>query len=104
MINHIVILKFKSHVTESDIDSVVHQLGNLKELIPSIKSFSFGKNISLEQLNKGYTHAFIMTFDDVTGRDLYVEHPEHKKIATELLMPMLEEGLQSVVVLDFENE
>lgn len=102
MINHIVMLKFKSQLTESDIDSVSHQLSSLKESISSIKSFSFGKNNSFEQLNKGFTHVFIMTFDDAKGRDFYVDHPEHKKIATEVLMPMLEEGLESVIVVDYE--
>ncbi len=67
MINHMVILKFQPQFAESDIDAVANQLGNLKEIIPAIKSFSFGKNISPEQLNKGFTHAFIMTLADPTS-------------------------------------
>ncbi|KTD01304.1 Dabb family protein [Fluoribacter gormanii] len=104
MINHIVVLKFKANLTESDIYSAVNQLGNLKEIIPSIKDFSFGKNCSPEQLNKGFTHAFVMKFDDLNGRDLYLEHPEHKRIATEVLVPMLENGLESAVVIDYESK
>ena len=104
MINHIVVLKFKSNVAELDIYSAVNQLGNLKKLIPSIKSFSFGKNCSPEQLNKGFTHAIIMRFEDSNGRNLYLDHPEHKRIATDILIPLLENGLESVVVIDYKSE
>ena len=104
MINHIVVFKFKSHIAESDIHAAVNQFGTLEKIIPSIKSFSFGKNCSPEQLNKGFTHAFIMKFDDDKGRDLYLDHPEHKRIATDIIIPMLENGLESVVVIDYEGE
>lgn len=102
MINHIVVLKFKSGITESDIHSVIMQLAQLQKVIPSINNFSFGKNCSPEQLNKGFTHAFVMTFDDAKGRDVYLEHPEHIRIATKLLVPMLEDGLESAMVIDYE--
>ncbi|QMT59832.1 Dabb family protein [Legionella sp. PC997] len=104
MINHVVVLKFKLNLAESDINSALNQLGNLQEIIPSIKNFSCGSNCSPEQLNKGFTHAFVMTFDDLKGRDLYLEHPEHKRIATEVLVPMLENGLESVVVIDYQSK
>lgn len=102
MINHVVVLKFKSNITESDIYSAVTQLSDLKKVIPAMSSFSFGENCSSEQLNKGFTHAFIMQFDDAKGRDLYVNHPEHNRIAAEIIVPMLEEGIESVLVIDYE--
>lgn len=102
MINHIVVFQFKSTLDESEIYAAVSQFANLKEVIPTIKSFSFGRNCSPEQLNKGFSHAFVMTFDDATGRDLYLEHPEHKRIAADIIIPMLEDELNSVVVIDYE--
>ncbi|WP_454783260.1 Dabb family protein [Legionella sp. WA2022007384] len=104
MINHVVVLKFKANLAESDIISALNQLGSLQGIIPSIKDFSFGKNCSPEQLNKGFTHVFVMKFDDSNGRDLYLEHAEHKRIATEVLVPMLENGFESVVVIDYESK
>lgn len=104
MINHIVVFKFKNNLAESDIYSAVTQFADLKKIIPSIKSFSFGKNCSPEQLNKGFTHAFIMKFDDAQGRNVYLEHPEHKRIAADIIIPLLEYGLDSVVVIDYESE
>ncbi|MBX9703321.1 MAG: Dabb family protein [Silvanigrellaceae bacterium] len=102
MINHIVLLEFKKKLPESDINTALNQLGSLATIIPSIKDFSFGKNCSPEQLNKQFTHVFIMRFEDAMGRELYLNHSEHKRIAEEIIMPMMEKGLESVVVIDYE--
>ncbi|WP_133127270.1 Dabb family protein [Legionella nagasakiensis] len=104
MINHIVFLAFKSYITEPEINSVLNQLGHLMKVIPSMKDFSFGKNCSPEKLNQGYTHVFIMKFDDANGRDIYLNHPEHKRIAADLIIPILENGLESVLVVDYEDQ
>jgi hypothetical protein len=104
MLNHIVVMKFKPDLSESDIHSVIMQLADLQKIIPSIKHFSFGKNCSPEQLHKGFTHVFVMSFDDAKGRDVYLEHPEHQRIAAEILVPMLEDALNSVVVIDYEYQ
>ena len=101
MIKHIVLLTFKLNMTEDEINAVLEQLGNLRKIIPSIKSFSFGKNCSPEGLNKGYNHAFIMEFDDIEGRDTYLNHPEHRRIAQDVIVPVLENGLESALTLDF---
>ena len=103
MIEHIVLLKFKSNLADYEINAALNQLGDLRTLIPSIIDFSFGENCSPEQLNQGFTHVFIMKFEDSKGRDLYLNHPEHKRIATELIMPMMEEGITSIVVIDYEH-
>lgn len=43
-----------------------------------------------------------MTFNDAQARDTYLDHPEHKRIAAEVLIPMLEDGINSVIVADYE--
>lgn len=102
MINHIVLLQFKLNITESEVNLALNELGHLKEIIPSIKRFSFGKNCSPEHLNKGFTHVFIMEFENSKERDLYLNHPEHKRIATDIIMPMLKNGLESALAIDYE--
>ena len=101
MINHIVILQFKLHYKESEIAAAVNKLLALKEET-DMKSFTFGKNSSPEHLNRGFSHAFVMTFEHAERRDAYLDHPEHQRIAKEVLMPMLENGVESVVVVDYE--
>ncbi len=102
MIKHIVLLKFKANVTPNKINSAFQQLGNLKSLIPSMSHFSFGENCSPEDLNKGFTHAFTMEFKDIQGRDAYLNHPEHIRIAQDIIVPLLENGLESALTLDYE--
>lgn len=99
MINHIVMFKFESRYSESEIEAALNQLAVLQTMM---LSFSLGKNMSPEHLNQGFTHAFVMTFRDAQIRDAYLEHPEHKRIATEVLIPMLEDGINSVIVVDYE--
>ncbi|MFM8743626.1 MAG: Dabb family protein, partial [Cytophagales bacterium] len=67
--------------------------------IPGITSFEYGVNNSPENLNKGFTHVYLLTFKDAQSRDSYLPHPEHKKFG-ELLgrLGVLEEPF----VVDFE--
>jgi len=62
-------------------------------------SFEYGVNNSPENLNKGFTHVYLLTFKNAQSRDNYLPHPEHKKFG-ELLgkLGVLEEPF----VVDFE--
>lgn len=98
MVKHIVLLQYKSNITEEEINLVYQQLASL----PTVRHFTSGANCSIEQLNKGFTHGFIIEFDDIEGRNAYLNHPEHQRIALEVLLPLLENGFESALVLDFE--
>ncbi len=43
-----------------------------------------------------------MDFDDVEGRDTYLNHPGHIRIAQELIVPILKNGLKSAITIDYE--
>ena len=101
MINHIVLLSFKSALSEAEINTILEALRNLANIIPEIKSFKAGINCSPEGLHRGFLHGFIMQFENGISRDIYLNHPEHKKVASELVIPALQDGLNSVVVFDF---
>ncbi len=34
-------------------------------------------------------------------RDIYINHADHKKVATEHILPILKKGIDSVIVFDF---
>ena len=95
-INHVVSFKFKSTATAEDIKKVETSFAALKEKIPQIKSLEWGKNISPEKLNKGFTHCWVLTFDNEKDRDAYLVHPAHKEFGKNL-GPVLED----VFVIDF---
>ena len=58
------------------------------------------RNSPPEGLDHGYTHCFIVTFDDAAGRDAYLPHPAHRDFCRTYLDPALED----VCVLDFAPE
>ena len=78
-VRHVVIFKFKPTTTPEQIDQVTQELGALKSKIPGIVSFEHGVNDSPEKKNLGFTHAYLITFENAAARDTYLPHPEHKK-------------------------
>lgn len=96
-IQHMVLFKFKPEVTSEKITELFNLIGELPQLIPGITYFAGGPNSSPEELNQGYTHGFLMTFDSVTARDTYVPHPEHERVKA-ALSPCID----SLLAFDFE--
>lgn len=102
MVIHFVLLAFKKDLSSKQINYILKSMENLAKIIPEIKSFSAGINNSPEGLNKNFTHAFTMHFEDTKSRDLYLNNSDHKHIATTVVIPALQNGLKSVLVLDYE--
>jgi len=100
-VKHVVLLKFKSSAKEK-IDEAMAALASLKEKIPGLLDFSGGRNTSQEGLSKGFTHGFVMTFEDEASRDAYLPHPEHEKVK-ELVFGLLDGGLEGVQAMDWSE-
>jgi hypothetical protein len=96
---HIVIFKYKAGATAGEISEVTKAFQALKDKIPGIIAFEYGVNNSPENLNKGFTHVYLITFENAGARDAYLPHPEHRKFG-ELLgkLAILEEAF----VVDFQ--
>ena len=97
-VRHVVVFKYKSGTTEDQIRQVTDAFRDLKKKIPGIVSFERGLNNSPEGKSLGFTHVYLLTFEDAKARDAYLPHPEHKKFA-ELLGKL--GVLESVFVVDF---
>ena len=93
---HVVLFKYKEGTTPEQVLAIENAFLDLKNGIDVIKHIEAGTNSSTENLNKGFTNCFIVTFADPAGRDAYLPHPEHKKFV-EFAGPFLEEAL----VVDF---
>lgn len=94
---HIVLFKFKEETEEAEIDAIFEDLAGLRELIPGMLDFIAGPYESDEGMNQGFTHGFIMTFEDAAARDGYLPHPEHKRVKARILP-----AVESVIAFDFE--
>ena len=75
---HVVSFKFKADTGKEQIDGVIAAFRELKKKIPAIHDFSWGTNVSPEKHDKGFTHAFILSFKSGKDRDAYLVHPDHK--------------------------
>jgi hypothetical protein len=78
-VRHVVVFKYKSSATEKQIDEITSAFKGLKGKIPGIVAFEHGINNSPEKKNLGFTHVYMLTFEDAKARDNYLPHPEHKK-------------------------
>jgi len=96
LLRHVVLFKFKEEVTEQQIQEVVDAFSALPDKIGTIVDFETGTDVSVENKAAGFTHGFIVSFEDEQGRDIYLPHPAHQEFV-KLVGPRLE----NVLVFDF---
>ncbi|KAG5237147.1 protein Pop [Salix suchowensis] len=96
LVKHTLLTRFKDEITREQIDKHINDYSNLIDLIPPMKSFSWGTDVSIENLNQGFTHVFETTFQTLEDRSAYVAHPAHVKFGTQLFTT-----LEKVVVIDY---
>ncbi len=78
-VRHVVAWRFTDGTTPEQIDQFTNAFRALKETIPGLIDFEHGPNNSPEELHRGLTHIYLLTFDSVAARDAYLPHPEHKR-------------------------
>jgi hypothetical protein len=78
-VRHIVVFKYKAGTTPEQIAQVTTAFRELAKTIPGITGFENGVNNSPENKNLGFTHVYMVTFEDAKARDAYLPHAEHKK-------------------------
>ncbi|GER34200.1 stress responsive A/B Barrel Domain [Striga asiatica] len=96
-VKHILLAKFKEGISEEQIEEYIKQYANLVNLIPSMKAFKWGKDVSAENLHQGFTHIFESTFESTEGVAEYVAHPDHVEFANRLLPEF-----EKVIVVDYK--
>lgn len=97
MYRHVVLFQFNEKANEKAIRSIESAFRDFCAKLDFVKDFEWGINSSTENLNDGFTHCFIVTFADETGRNLYLPHPEHLEFCRVFLDPYLKKAC----VLDF---
>lgn len=96
LLRHVVLFKFKANTPSEKIKEIEEAFNQLPTKIPQIHSYEWGLNNSPENLNKGFTHCFFLTFTSEADRSIYLPHPDHKAFGT-LLTPYLDD----VLVVDY---
>ncbi|GJY00955.1 stress-response A/B barrel domain-containing protein HS1 [Tanacetum coccineum] len=96
-VKHILLAKFKDGISEQQIDDLIKGYANLVNHCETMKSFKWGKDVSIEHLHQGYTHVFESTFETTEGIAAYISHPAHVEFATVFL-----DQLEKVLVIDYK--
>ena len=97
-VKHMVAFKFKEGTPQTEIDKLNAAFADLEKKIDVIRTFDTGTNNSPENLNKGTTHGYLLTFDSEADRDTYLNHPTHKEFGS-----MAGKILADVFVIDFTS-
>ena len=74
---HVVLFKFKDSATPEQVKSVETAFRTLSTKVSTITGYEWGTNVSPENKNEGFTHCFLVTFNDKAGLDVYIPHPAH---------------------------
>ncbi len=89
---HVVLFKFKPGATAEQVKEIEKAFAELPSKIDSIKGYEWGPSESVEGLNDGFTHCFLVTFKDKAGLEAYLPHEAHKAFGAKL-KPLLEKAL-----------
>ena len=97
-LRHVVLFDFKEGTTEESLNAIETKFSSLPGDIPEIAAYEWGTNNSPEGLDDGYTHGFLVTFNDEAGRQAYLPHPSHKEFGS-----IVRPNVEKVLVFDFYN-
>ena len=97
-IQRIVLFKFKDGTPSETVRDIFQRLDGLQDVIPGVSDYSSGPYASTDNLNDGFTHAFVVTFENEAARAGFGPHEAHQA-AVAVLGPHLEK----VLAFDFNK-
>jgi len=96
MITHVVMMKFKPAVSDSEIDELKALLDGLPDKIDEIQSYDFGRDTL--RSDRSYDFALVSVFANLDTLKHYQVHPAHQVVVKKL------GGMcEHIAVVDYEN-
>jgi hypothetical protein len=95
-LRHVVLFQFKEGTSAEDIRRIENAFSALPSKVPAIHGFEWGTDVSTENRQKGFTHAFVVSFLSEADRDKYASDAAHQEFG-KLLGPYLGD----VLVIDY---
>lgn len=100
MIRHIVLVKFREDVDQSQKDALFAALDGLRGHLKGVRDFVHGPNVSVEtDLIRGNHEGFWFDFDDVASRDAYLVDADHQAVGAQIVAATVG-GIEGVTVFD----
>ena len=86
MIRHVVLFRWAEEATGEQKQRMASELARLPSLVPSLREFRAGADLGLNQAN--FDFALAADFDDVDGYLAYRDHPDHRAIVSQFILPI----------------
>lgn len=86
-IRHVVTLTFRDDVTDDQVRGIVTALRALPDAIPELKGYVVGTDVGRSEGNASL--GIVADFDSWEGFEAYRDHPLHREVATDLILPVL---------------
>jgi hypothetical protein len=86
MIRHMVLFRWISDATPEQKQRVVTELGQLAELLPTLRAYHVGPDLGLVEGN--FDFAVAADFDDLDGYLTYRDNPGHRAVIAEFIQPI----------------
>jgi hypothetical protein len=86
MIRHVAMFTWKPETTVAQQELVSTELAKLPPLLTGLRAYSFGADAGLNEGNADFV--VVADFDDADAYRGYRDHPEHVKLATQVIGPI----------------
>ena len=96
MLNHVVLLKFKPGVSNSEIEALEKMLDDLPNKITEIHAYELGRDVTRSE--KSYDFALVSLFANSIALERYQQHRQHLPV-----LKKIKELCESVATVDFEG-
>ncbi len=96
VLRHVVLFKFKDDTSSQQVREIENAFRALPGKVDAICDFEWGTDVSVENLQQGFTHCFLVTFRSEADRARYLPHPAHKEFGG-----ILGPHLDKVLVVDY---
>lgn len=92
--HHVVLFRWQPHVTAEQIDHLTASLRALSAGLGGCRAYACGPGLGLSDFSSDY--GVVATFDSREAWDHYRTDPEHDRILSELILPIVAEraGIQ----------
>lgn len=89
MFRHVALFRWVPGTTDAQVDAVRTALHQLPAAIPELRNYRVGPDAGLADGN--WHFAVVADFDTVDSWRAYMVNPEHDRVRTEVLLPLVAE-------------
>ena len=101
MIRHIVLVRFRTDLTEAQIAALLAPLGPLSQRLGF--AATWGRSESPEKIERGYLHGFVADFASWEALAAYQDDPGHKAFGAGLVAHAVG-GIDGILVFDLSTD